>query len=322
MNSIDPNLLKAAETAVKTCLGVKSSEAFLVITDTETREIGEALAHVGFEIGAETMLVVMKPRTKHGEEPPKPVAEMWRYADVFIAPTKYSLSHTQARKKATEVGARGATMPGITRDIFVETMNADYLKIKDMALKMSEALKGVNVIRVTSPFGTDVVFSIEGRPVLLDTGILHEKGAFGNLPAGEVFVAPVEGTAEGVIVFDASVASVGLLKNPIKISVKKGFAVEIKGAEEASKLRELLGSVKRKEAYNIAEFGIGCNTGARVVGNILEDEKVFGTIHIALGDNSTIGGKTVAGIHLDGIITKPTVYADNKKIIENGVWII
>jgi len=319
---VDSSLLRAAEIAVKTCLGVKPGEVFLVITDTETREVGEALARVGFDVGAETMLVVMKPRTRHGEEPPRPVAEMWRYVDVFVAPTKYSLTHTQARKKATEAGARGATMPGITRDIFVETMSADYSRINDMALKMVEALKGVKTIRVTSPSGTDIAFSIEGRPVIADTGILREKGAFGNLPAGEVFVAPVEGTAEGVIVFDASVASIGILKNPIKISVKEGFAVRIEGGEEASKLSRLLESVKHREAYNIAEFGIGCNTGARIVGNILEDEKVFGTVHIALGDNSTFGGKTIAGIHLDGIITRPTVYADGRKIIENGAWMI
>lgn len=322
MYRLDLNLLKAAEVAVKTCLNVKPGEAFLVITDTDTREVGEALAYVGFEVGAEMMLVVMRPRTRHGEEPPKPVTEMWPYVDVFVAPTKFSLTHTQARRKATEAGARGATMPGITKDIFVETMSADYLKIKDLALKMMKALEDVEVVRVTSPFGTDVVFSIKGRHIIADTGIFHEKGAFGNLPAGEVFVAPVEGTAEGVVVFDAAVAGIGLLKSPIKIYVKEGFAVKVEGAEEASKLSKLLESVKRKEAYNIAEFGISCNTGARIIGNVLEDEKAFGTVHIALGDNSTIGGRTAAGIHLDGIITKPTVYADNKKIIENGVWII
>ena len=319
---IDPNLLKAAEIAVKTCLGVKPNEVFLVITDTETIEVGEALAHVGWDVGAETILVVMKPRTRHGEEPPKPIAEMWPHVDVFIAPTKYSLTHTQARKRATEAGARGATMPGITKELFIETMSVDYNQVKAMAEKMRSAMEGAKTVRVTSPAGTDITFSIEGRPILVDTGILHERGAFGNLPAGEVFVAPVEGTANGVIVVDGSMAGVGVLKQPIRIEVKDGFAVKIEGGEEAEKLKKLLESVQRKEAYNIAEFGIGCNPGARIVGNILVDEKVFGTIHIALGDNSTIGGKTVAGIHLDGIITKPSVYVDGRKIIEEGRWLI
>jgi len=318
----DPRLRKVAEIAVKTCLNVKSDEVFLVITDTETREVGEALAEVGFEIGAEAVLVIMRPRTRPSEEPPKPIAEMWSHVDVFIAPTKYSLSHTQVRKRATEAGARGATMPGITKELFIETMSVDYYKVKELAIKMKNVLEKAKNVRVTSPLGTDITFSIEGRPISADTGILHERGAFGNLPAGEVYVAPVEGTANGVVVYDGSVSGIGILKNPVRIEVKEGFAIKIEGGEEAEKLRKMLASVQKEEAYNIAELGIGCNPAARIVGLTLVDEKVFGTIHIALGDNSTIGGRTIAGIHLDGIVNRPTVYIDGRKIIEDGRWLI
>ncbi|MCD6276142.1 MAG: aminopeptidase [Thermoplasmata archaeon] len=311
---------KAAETAVKTCLGVKPGEKFLVITDTEKFDIGEALFEVGVEIGAEALLAVMKPRTRHGEEPPEPIAEMWKDVDVFIAPTKYSLSHTQARERATEHGARGATMPGITSEMFVETLSTDYTIIKEYNERMKKALLGKKTVRVTTELGTDITLSIEGREILTDDGILHEKGAFGNLPAGEVFIAPVEGTANGKIVVDGSFAAIGILDEPITITVENGFATKIEGGAQAEKLKEMLASVNKKEAYNIAELGIGSNLNAKIVGNILEDEKVYKTVHIALGDNSTIGGKTQAGIHLDGIITKPTLIADGVVLIENGEW--
>ncbi|MEM2213292.1 MAG: aminopeptidase [Candidatus Nezhaarchaeales archaeon] len=315
-------LRKAADIIVKTCLGVKAGEKFLVITDTEKEIIGRAIAERGWEVGAETILVVMKPRTRHGEEPPEPLAIMWPKVDVFIAPTKYSLTHTQARKKATEAGARGATMPMITMDIFIEGMGVDYNVVKSNCDRLLKTLRGSKEIKVISPLGTDVKFLVEGREFIADTGILTEKGSFGNLPAGEVFVAPVEGTANGVVVFDGAVAGIGALKTPVKVLIKDGFAIEFEGGDEAEKLKQLLSSVGVKEAFNIAEFGIGVNPGARIVGNILMDEKVYRTVHIAFGDNSTIGGRVKAGIHLDGIMTRPTVYVDDKVIIKDGELLI
>jgi len=314
------SLKRAAEAAVRTCLGIMPGETFLVITDTEKEAIGKALFEAGLEAGADSLLALMKPRTKHGEEPPNPIADMWVHADVYVAPTKFSLTHTQARKNATAAGARGATMPGITEEIFLETMGIDYGKVGEYCERMKGMLLGAREVRVRSPLGTDVVASIEGRSPLMDTGMLHNRGDFGNLPAGEVFIAPVEGTASGAIFFDGSMAGVGVLTEPMKIEVRDGYAEEITGggAERLKKLLEPIG----REAYNIAEIGIGCNFGARVVGNILEDEKVYETVHIALGDNSTIGGRVKAGIHLDGLIKGPTLIVDGKEIIKDGKWLI
>lgn len=313
---------KAADIVVRKCLNVKPGEIFLIITDTEKLNIANALFKKGLEVGAETLMAIMKPRTRHGEEPPKPIAEMWKHVDVFVAPTTYSLTHTQARKKAVEAGARGATMPGITEDMFVRTLSIDYEIVRSNVEKLYDTLKGAKEVRVLSDKGTNLTLRIDGRPLHKDTGIYHNPGDFGNLPAGEIYVAPLEGTANGTIVFDGSIASVGLLREPVKITVKDGYAIKISGGDEAEKLRNILEKVGKKEAYNIAELGIGCNPAAKVVGNILEDEKIYGTVHIALGDNSTFGGKVVAGIHLDGIIMKPTLIVDSRKIIENGKWLI
>lgn len=318
----EQNLVLAAETVVRKCLNVKPNEVFLIITDTERLNIANAIFKAGLDVGAEVIMTIMKPRTRHGEEPPKPIAEMWKLINVFVAPTTYSLTHTQARKNAVKAGARGATMPGITEDMFVRTLGIDYSIVKEYVEKMYNAMKGCKEARVISPLGTDITLSIEERPLHKDTGIYHNPGDFGNLPAGEIYVAPIEGTANGKIVFDGAVASIGLLSNPIEITVKEGYAAEITGGKEAEKLKSILESVQKKEAYNIAELGIGCNPAAKIVGKVLEDEKVFGTVHIALGDNSTFGGKTIAGIHLDGIIKNPTLIVDEKTIIEDGKWLI
>jgi leucyl aminopeptidase (aminopeptidase T) len=310
----------AAEITTKVCLGVKSHERFLIVTDTETSEIGKYLLDAGLHIGAETILIVIKPRTRHGEEPPEPVSEALGLADVFVAPTKFSLSHTQARKRATEKGVRGATMPGITMDMFLTTLSADYEKIRDFNQHLKKMLEGKRTIRITTELGTDLTLSIEGRTVMSDDGLIHEKGSFGNLPAGEVFVAPVEGSANGILVIDASVAGIGILERPIEVTVENGFATKIEGSNQGEKLQNMLSSVGMREAFNMAELGFGTNPNASVIGNVLEDEKAFGTIHIAFGDNSTIGGLIKAGIHVDAILTKPTVSVDGEFILKNGIW--
>lgn len=316
--------LKTAAKIVKTSLAVKPREKFLVITDGETYPIGRAFFEAGRQADSEVCLVVIRERTHHGEEPPLPVAAAWRESDAYIAPTKYSLTHTQARKAATQAGARGATMPGIVPGMFAAgAITADYSVVGRLSEKMGSLMDKADNVRITSSVGTDLSFSIKGRVVERDTGMLVKPGDFGNLPAGEAYVAPVEGTAEGKLVVDGSIASVGMIGGePAKVTVKEGFATKIEGGKEAKKWDGMLRSVEKKEAYNVAEFGVGCNPKAKLIGIILEDEKVYGTIHIALGDNSTFGGKVEAGIHLDGMLRKPNLFFDGEPIIRNGTWVV
>lgn len=314
--------LRTAAKILKTSLVVKPGEKFLVITDGETYPIGRAFFEAGQRADAEACLTLIRERTHHGEEPPVTAAAAWKTCDAYIVPTKYSLTHTQARKAATEAGARGATMPGIVPSMFgAGALTADYSVVGRMSEKMGRAMDKADKVRITSRAGTDLKFSIKGRVVERDTGMLANPGNFGNLPAGEAYVAPVEGTAEGTLVVDGSIASVGMIRSrPVRVTIKQGFATKIEGGKEAKNWGSMLASVKKKEAYNIAEFGVGCNPNAKLIGIILEDEKVYGTIHIALGDNSTFGGKVEAGIHLDGIIRNPSLFLDDKPVIKNGTW--
>jgi len=307
----------AARTALETCLAVKAGETVLVVTDEPKREIGMAIWRVAKSMGAEAMLAEIIPRTRNGEEPPAPIAALMAASSVVLCPTSKSLTHTAARREACAHGARIATLPGVTEDMMIRCLSADYQAIAERSRRLSVELESGNEVHVTSPAGTDIRLVRGDRHAKPDTGFYHNAGEYGNLPAGETFFAPIEGTAQGVIVFEGAMAGVGKVKNPIRIVVNDGLAVEIAGGEEAQKLNELINPLGNA-ARNIAELGIGTNDRAQITGIILEDEKIMGTVHIALGDNMSMGGTVSVPSHLDGLIMKPTVYVDGRMIMDAG----
>jgi len=308
-------LLKGAKIAVETCMGVKPHEAVLVVTDAARLNVAEALVETAKKARAEVMLMCMQARSRHGEEPPKPVERAMIASDVVLAPTTYSLTHTQARLRACRAGARVATMPMITEEMMCRgAMLADYHDVSRLTKRVADLLTEASEVEVITPAGTDLVLDISGREACPDTGIFHNPGDWGNLPAGEAFIAPVEGKARGRIVVDGSM--VDTLSATIEIKVENGLATRISG-RPAGRLIKMLEEAGPR-AYNLAEFGIGTNPKARLMGNVLEDEKVLGTCHVAFGDNSTFGGRVQAGIHVDGILLRPTVKLDGKIIMEKG----
>jgi leucyl aminopeptidase (aminopeptidase T) len=311
----------AARTALETCLAVKAGETVLVITDEPKREIGTAIWRVAKTLGAEAMLAEIMPRRRNGEEPPAPIAALMAASSVVLCPTSKSLTHTAARREACAHGARIATLPGITEDMMIRCLAADYNAIAERSRRLSAALESGNEVHVTSPAGTDIRLIRGDRHAKPDTGFYLNPGEYGNLPAGETFFAPIEGTAQGVIVFDGAMAGVGKVKTPIRIIVRDGVAVEITGGPEAQKLNALINPLG-EAARNIAELGIGTNDRAQITGVILEDEKVMGTVHIALGDNMSMGGTVSVPSHLDGLILQPTVYVDDRMIMEDGKLLV
>ncbi len=312
---------KASRIAIKDCMGAKPKERILIITDENKREIGLSLYKNAIDMGYESFLLEMKSLKYNGEEPPKFVAEAMKMADVILCPTTKSLTHTNARRNASALGKRIATFPGINKDTMIRGLNADYNKISRLTIKLAKLMDKTKTIRVTSSKGTDITMSLEGRKGLASKGLFHKKGESGNLPTGEAFAAPVEGKTEGVFVADGSFAVIGMLKTPVKIKVEKGLATEITGGKEAKQLVKMLSKFGKK-GRNIAEIGIGTNDAAKLSGLLLEDEKVLGTVHIALGDNKSMGGKVNVPIHVDGVIKKPTVYFDGKIIMKDGKLLI
>ncbi|UCH64475.1 MAG: aminopeptidase [Ignavibacterium sp.] len=313
---------KASVTAVKDCMKVKKNEKILVITDEQKREIGYSIYENAKRLGYKSLLIEMPSAKINGEEPPAEVAEMMKKFDVVFVPTAKSVTHTDARRAASKKGVRVATFPGITKEIMIRGMNADYNAISKRSIKLKRILEKGKHVKITAPAGTDIEFDIRGRTAIASKGLYHKKGESGNLPTGETYLAPVEGTTSGVFVVDGSFAGLGLIGNVnIKVECEKGFATKITGGKAAKKLNDMLDQVG-KGARNIAEFGIGTNDSAKLSGILLEDEKVMGTVHLALGNNITMGGTFNVPIHVDGVIKKPTVYLDGKLLMKSGKLLI
>lgn len=310
-------LRRAAKVVLQDCMAVKPGETVLIIVDAPKKEIGEVLFSQAQQMQGEALLLEMLPRENHGVEPPRAVAEAMKIADVIVVPTSKSLSHTNARREANESGARIATMPDITVEMMERTLASGYGEIAGRCIYYANLLSGANQVEIMTPAGTDLSFSLEGRPGHADTGLVHSPGDFSNLPAGEAFVAPVEGTAKGKLVVDGSMAGIGRINSPIEMEVEDGYVTSITGGVEAENLEAILDKYGY-EARNIAELGIGLNDLAQLTGSPLEDEKMLGTVHIALGDNSTFGGTVSVPSHLDGILLQPTVTIDGKIVIEDG----
>jgi aminopeptidase len=311
----------ASEIAVRDCMGLKPSETVLVITDEPLRKIGYSLWGAAKRLGNESFIVEIIPRKTNGEEPPKQVADLMKTVDVVLCPTSKSLTHTDARRSASALGVRIATLPGVTEEIMIRCMNADYKKIAARTYKLCAMMEKTKVIKVTAPAGTDISLPIEGRTAHASSGLFTEKGQSGNLPTGESYLAPLEGKSNGVVIVDGSMAGVGMLITPIKIVVKDGYATDVSGGEEAARLIKLF-EPHGLDGRNVAEFGIGTNDKAILTGQILEDEKVMGTIHIAFGDNKSMGGSVRVASHLDGLIKNPTVWFDDKMIMKDGHFVV
>jgi leucyl aminopeptidase (aminopeptidase T) len=301
-------------------MGVGAGEEVLVICNPVTEEIGALMRIEAQGDGADATLAVISERESHAAEPPRPVAAAMAAADVVLAPTIQSLSHTAARKAASEAGVRIATLPGVTEEMLARLMNGDLAEMRRRGWAIVNVMNRGSQVRISDANGTDLSFSIEGREGIVDAGELSGKGAFGNLPCGEGFIAPVEGTAEGTLVVDGSIAAIGLVESPVQLTIEGGHLVGATG-DEGAQLMELL-TPHGPDGTNVAELGIGTNEEAILTGNILEDEKIFGTAHVAFGASAGIGGTVQVPVHLDVVVKEPTVEIDGEAILGGGELLI
>jgi aminopeptidase len=315
---VNTGLDRAATIALRDCLGLKEDESLLVITDEALAPIGRALLEAGRRLTRRTLYLEMTSGEMDGNEPPPEVAEMMKRVQVVVAPTKRSLTHTEARRNACAAGARVATLPGITEDTLTRCLDADVQRIARRAELLADILSAGKVAHVTTPAGTDVTLPIEGIRAIASRGLILEPGQFGNLPSGEAYLMPVEGASEGIVVVDGAMAGLGVIREkPIRIRVEKGMAVEITGGAEAGRLLEMMEKAG-PQARNVAELGVGTNDRAQVTGTILEDEKILGTVHVAFGNNASMGGTVKVPFHLDGVMLRPTLIVDRQILLEDG----
>ena len=309
-----PDLGPAVDTVLNRCLAVKPGEYVLVVSDPGTRRIGEALRDAARDAGADVVLAIMEERQVDGTEPPPTVAGALAACDVFIAPTTRSISHTVARKRANEAGARGATMPGVTEEMLARMMAGNFDEMATRSQQVAALLTEATEAHVTCPRGTDFTLDLTGREGISDDGILTESGMFGNLPCGEGFIAPLGG--EGRIVVAGTLASAGIGDEPATLTVRGG---QLAGAEGGLGPRfiELLRPHGEK-GTNLAELGVGTNERAQLTGKVLEDEKILGTVHVAFGASAGIGGTITVPIHLDAVVLDATLDVDGRRVLDAG----
>jgi leucyl aminopeptidase (aminopeptidase T) len=306
---------ESAEAALD-CLGVQGGDVVAVVFNDEQRSIAEALALAANRRARAVTLLEFEATSRHGEEPPANVAEAMLAADVVLAPTSKSLSHTVARQAATQRGARIATLPTITEEIFVRALPIDYSELNRISQSVAARLTAASRARVTSPAGTDIVVTLEGREGRSDDGNLQQREAFGNLPAGEGYIAPIETSGDGMIVIDGSLAGYGRLADPVSLTVRHGRAVDASGDVGQWLMTTL--EAGGEHGRSLAELGVGTNLGARLTGNVLEDEKASGTAHFAFGASQGLGGANAATVHVDGVMLDVRIELDGDTLLDDG----
>ncbi len=303
---------------LRDCLRVEPGEEVLVICNPVTEDIGALMRIEAEGDGAYATLAVISELESNGAEPPTPVAAAMLAANVVLAPTIQSLSHTYARRAANQAGVRVATLPGVTEDMLARLMNADMRVLRRRGAALAAAMRSGEEARITCSHGSDLRLGLEGRTPIADAGVLNARGAFGNLPCGEAFVAP--STAEGTLVVDGSIAGVGKVETPVELTVRDGHLTDATGPEGAT-LLELL-TKHGQDGTNVAELGIGTNEEATLTGNILEDEKILGTAHVAFGASAAIGGTVQVPVHLDCVVLEPTVEIDGEPVCRHGELLV
>ena len=313
-------MVEIAEMVLSDCFNLRRHERVVVLCDPPCYETGRAFYEAATDRCKDSVMVMIPSVKLSGGEPPEPVHEWLKQFDVAIIPTAHDISHTLARQAATEQGVRIATLPGITPEVLLRTMQ-NWRKSGTFTRKVAARLSGTKSVKITTALGTNLFFQVGGRIVYADDGRLTSRGAFGTIPPGEVTVSPQEGTAEGTLVFDRCFSlREGRLEEPLILQIKGGSVVKVEKHPCAADLEKLFLRY-RQPGRTCAEFGIGTLESAQCSGNLLEERKVQGTVHISLGSNITLGGSVSVPLHLDGVLSRGTVYLDDKLWVNDGAFV-
>jgi leucyl aminopeptidase (aminopeptidase T) len=311
-----------------TCLAVRPGERFQALVDEPFADVGVRLCDAALAAGAASAACVVVPdsaRPLLGSYEPFVASLAETDAVCFwfmqIHDGEFAGFRRPLYAGARAAGTRVAFGGRMDRSMLEHEMAADYGAVRALTASLAERLAGSRRVRVTTPGGSDCTFDVTGRLWKIDDGVLDRPGAFGNLPAGELFIAPLATGADGVCVIDRSIAlqDVGLVDEPIRLTFERGRIVAIDGGSAADAARTAIADAG-EGADVIAELGIGTNERARITGSIITDEKVLGTAHVAFGDNAneSYGGDNHATIHVDGVMADATIEADGVLVMARG----
>jgi leucyl aminopeptidase (aminopeptidase T) len=313
-------ITRGARKLVEENARIQPGEKVAIIIDDAKLAIAKLIAAAAKVRGIEPEICFMPTREWDGQEPPSDITAAMMDADVIFSVVSKSITHTPAMKAALEARARSIILTDCNDDILSSPalLETDFAAQTDICRRLGIAFTQGDAIHLTSPLGTDLSFSISGRSANVMTGI-PEPGELSPVPGIEVNIAPVEGTAEGRIVVDASVPylGIGVLDDPIVCTIEDGYMTAIEGGKAAGILEENLNAPDDRNCFNVAELGVGLNPNARLTGNMLEDEGVLGTIHLGVGTSITLGGSIVAPTHYDLLMWNPSIRVDGQ-LVQQG----
>lgn len=313
--------IERAQRIILKNLCLQDDETLVVITDDSCREVGALFYQAARALKQQVQLIQMPDGRVSGEEPPQLVALAMQAADVALCATSASLTHTQARIQAAALGTRVVTMPGITLDMLdCGAACAHYDEVESLTHQVTHLLSSASYARIEKE-GHVLELDLRNRRGVASTGVYRASGECGNFPSGEAYIAPQETNAQGSMLIDGSMVGIGILSEPLLVHLENGKLTSVAGSHKQNDYRSQLDVLfASPENSTIAELGIGTNHSAQLSGIILEDEKLFGTVHIAFGTNTSFGGNNKATCHYDGIILKPTLYLDDVCLIREGVF--
>jgi leucyl aminopeptidase (aminopeptidase T) len=293
------------------CLGLRPGESVLVLTDEPLGYAREALCATAAALGAgrvasQTLAAPAGPLAVV----PGRLLEQVREADVIVTLlSELDLARENSVLRAARAAFRGAARgrwaagAQIDADVLEHELAADFFEVERVARRLAAGLSGADLVRVTAEGGTDLTLCLGERPLQVETGMLTEPGSYTNLPAGEVFTAPLEESAEGRLVVDGALGDLPL-DVPVAFTFLQGRVVSAEGGAALAELRRRLGA--DPWAWTVGELGVGANPFARVPGRgrglVAVAEKALGTVHIALGGNLAFGGKNPAETHYDCVV--------------------
>lgn len=319
---------RAAKIIVEECASIKKDEKVLIISDFNSIKTAELLSRAVWAANAELCILIIPPRKVDGAEPPKSISLAMLEADVILLTLSISIVHSNATKNALKSGARVLSLTGVTdRTLVSGAFEADFKKERLICENIAKLFSMSDKVRITSPNGTNLFLNSMGRQGNSHHCIVDKPGQMSGAPNIEANFSPVEGSAEGIFVADLSIPylGIGLLSEPMYFTIESGKVKKIEGGEQAKKIKTILEEQNDPNSYNIAQVAIGLNPHIKEVNPDLGccyDEGTYGTVHIGIGTSSNLGGKTKASIHFDALMNSPTVFIDEKKILEGGELLI
>jgi 2,5-dihydroxypyridine 5,6-dioxygenase len=318
-------MMKGALILAEKCAAVKPGERVLIATDFAMPQMAGVLASAVVSLGAEPAVLSILPRSVDGEQLPEAAGAAMLQADVIFNLLSRSAAHTVAVKSALQNGARVVSLTGLNEERLAGGgIEADFDALQPLCRRVGTLLEGAEVARVTTPQGTDATMSLAGRKANVHGGLARQPGQFTAGYGAECSISPVEGTAEGTFVFDASVPylGIGVLQQPITMRVEGGRVVEISGGAQAQKLARMMAAQNDPNVYNIAQLSFGLNPLCHIQGSVLDDEGAYGTCHIGIGTSSNLGGEIRAKMHFDALMYHPTLELDGEVVLRDGEWLL